>query len=232
MNYRETIKIIYRKKWLVFWLTVLGAVLAFDLAVIQTPEYKSVSKVLIIQKQTSGQDIYSVSKSAQYLSQIMKEIIYSDSFFEKTIESSNKVDFGDFSEQHKKRQKQWERTVKVNIVRDLGMIEINVFHPEQKKAEQINSAIADTLEQEHRFYHGGGQNVELRILDKSLVSQKPVTLDLWTITVLGALIGLFVGSGIALRKGLKHKDTLYYKDEQGLLLADEASSLDRNDFSV
>lgn len=232
MTFKQTIKIVYHKKWLVFWLTVLGAVLAFDLAVIQTPEYKAVSKVLVIQKQTSGQDIYSVSKSAQYLSQILKEIIYSDSFFEKAIGLSDQISFNDFSDQHKKRQKQWERIVKVNIVRDLGVIEISVSHPEQEKAEQINSAIASALEQEHRFYHGGGENVELRILDNPLVSQKPVTLDLWAVTVLGALIGLFFGSGIALRKGLKQKNTPYYKDEQGLLLADEDASLDRNDSSV
>ncbi len=232
MTLKQTIKIIYQRKWLIFWITVLGAVLAFDLAVFQTPEYKAVSKVLIIQKQTAGQDIYSVSKSAQYLCRVLKEGIYSDSFFEKVISLSGQVNQSDFSLESKERRKQWEKAVKVKIIRDLGVIEIDVFYPEKEKAEQINLAIDNVLEKNHQFYHGSGQNVELRILDKPLVSEKPVTLNLWAVTILGALIGFFLSSVFVLRKALKNDNIHYNEDEQGLLLADETSSLDRNDSSI
>jgi len=232
MTLKQTIKIIYQRKWLVFWITVLGAVLAFDLAVFQTPEYKAVSKVLVVQKQTAGQDIYSVSKSAQYLCRVLKEGIYSDSFFEKVISLSGQVNQSDFSLGLKERRKQWEKAVKVKIIRDLGVIEVGVFYPEKEKAEQINLAIDNVLEKNHQFYHGSGQNVELRILDKPLVSEKPVTLNLWAVTILGALVGFFLSSVFVLRKRLKYDNIHYNEDEQGLLLADETSSLDRNDSSI
>lgn len=80
MNFQESIKVIYRRKGLVFWLAVLGAVLAFDLVVLFPPKYRADSRILVIQKQVEGQDIYSVSKSAQYLTGILKESVYSDSF--------------------------------------------------------------------------------------------------------------------------------------------------------
>jgi len=70
----------------------LGAVLFFDLMVIQEPQYKSNSKILVVQKQVSGQDIYTISKSAQYITKILKEGIYSRCFFEKIISSPYEVE--------------------------------------------------------------------------------------------------------------------------------------------
>ena len=232
MTFKQINKIIYQKKWLVFWITVLGAVLAFDLMVIQTPEYKANSKILVIQKQIAGQDIYSISKSAQYLSNVLKEGIYSDSFFEKVVQSSEQIKESDFPSQLKERRKQWEEDVKVNIIRDLGVIEISVVHPEKEKAEQINWTITNVLGENHRFYHGSGQNVELKILNKPLVDEKPISTNLWLGTILGALIGFCAGVGLAIKRTLKSILPYDPKNDQGLLLADKSSSLDRNDFYI
>ena len=212
MNFKETIKLIYQKKWLIFWITVLGAVLLFDLAVIQEPQYKSSSKILVIQKQVSGQDIYTISKSAQYLTKILKESVYSDVFFESVLESDYQIKKSDFFNQSKERRKQWQKDIRITIVRDLGMMEIDVFHFEKEKAEQISWAITSILEKDHRFYHGGGQNVEIKILDKPLVTQNPVSINLWLAAILGALLGLFTSLVWILRK--------------------KASSLNRIDYSI
>ena len=195
MNLKELIKIIYQKKWLVFWLTILGAVLAFDLMVIQTPKYKANSSILVVQKQIQGQDIYSISKSAQYLCQVLKEGIYSDSFFEKIIsyqdEAKNQITEADFPLDLKERRKEWKNVINVRIVRDLGLMEIDVFYPDKEKAEQLSAAVTNVLTDSHMFYHGGGENVELKILDKPLVSKNPVSINLWLGTLLGALIGFY-----------------------------------------
>jgi len=53
-----------------------------------------------------------------------------------------------------KRRKEWQKDVKVAILRDLGVMEISVFYPQKEKAEQINSAIINILEKDHQFYHG------------------------------------------------------------------------------
>jgi len=193
MDLKEVIKLVYQKKWLVFWLTVLGAVLAFDLAVVQSPQHRASSKVLIIQKQVAGQDIYSISKSAQYLGKILREGIYSDSFFEKVIESPYQVEESDFPELTKDRRKQWQKDVKVSIVRDLGIIKIDVFNLEKEKAEQISLAVTNVLEVNHQLYHGAGESLELRVLDNPLVSQKPDASRLWFSSVIGGVIGFLIG---------------------------------------
>jgi len=193
MDLNQAIKIIYQKKWLIFWLIVLGAVLVFDLAVIQSPKYRASSKVLIIQKQVTGQDIYSISKSAQYLGKILREGIYSDSFFEKVLESPYQVQQSDFPELVKDRRKQWQKDIKVTIVRDLGIIKIDVFNSEKEKAEQISLAVTSVLEANHQLYHGVGENLELRVLDNPLVSQKPDASRLWFGSIIGGAIGLLIG---------------------------------------
>ena len=201
MNYKEAVKIIYQKKWLVFWAAILGAVLVFDLMVIQVPKYKASSKILVIQKQVAGQDIYTISKSAQYLSGILKEVVYSDSFFEKILESPFGVEEANFSTKIKERRKKWEESVKISVSRDLGIIEINVFHPRREIAERTNQAIIDVFFGSHSFYHGANQNVKIVLLNKTLTTEKPLMIDLWLGSVLGALIGLLIGVGWVLRKG-------------------------------
>lgn len=200
MDFSQAVKIIYQKKWLIFWLTILGAVLVFDLMVIQTPQYQASSKILVIQKQVAGQDIYSISKSAQYLCRILKEGVYSDSFFDKVIESTDNIKLADFSSQLKERRKEWQKTIKVKILRDLGVMEIDVFWPEKEKAGQISQAIIQTIVENHSLYHGAAKNVQVRVLDNTLVSQKPISINLWLGTILGALFGFLIGLAWVLRK--------------------------------
>ncbi len=212
MTFSEAIRLIYQKKRLVFWITVLGAVLFFDILVLQTPKYEASSRILVVQKQVEGQDIYSTSKSAQYISGILKEAVYSDVFFERAVDSSAQLGMTDFPESTKKRRQEWGKAVKVKIARDLGIIGIDTFYKEAGRTDNINRAVINTLISDHRLYHGSGNNVELKVLNYPLASQKPNTLRLWLGTFLGALIGFIVSLIIIFRKTAKK----------------EASSLDRS----
>jgi len=113
----------------------LGGSLFFDLMVIQEPQYKSNSKILVVQKQVYGQDIYTISKSAQYITNILKRrnfiLMF---FFENILLSPYGIEANDFSEYFKKRRKEWEKSVKVLILRDTGVMEINVFLSSKRKS--------------------------------------------------------------------------------------------------
>ncbi len=203
MTIKQIFDAIWQKKWLVFWTSVLGAFLAFDIAVLQTPMYRADSRILVIQKQVAGQDIYTISKSAQYLSSILKESIYSDSFFNKVIAlSEGEVEAQNFPAKIKDRRKKWEDTVNVVITRDLGLMEISVYYPRPEKARQISLAIAEVLSKEHQFYHGADNNVEVKVLDYSTVTDSPIALQLWLISLMGLVIGFLSGSFWVIRKQL------------------------------
>lgn len=210
MNYKEAIKIIKQRKWLVFWLTVFGAVLFFDLLVIQPPKYKASSSILVVQEQIGGQDIYSISKSAQYICQVLKEGIYSDSFFDKVIESPYQIEISDFPKELKQKRKEWQKNVKVQIVRDLGLMEINVFYSNKEKTKNLSMAITDVLKNNHDFYHGNKENVELKILNNPLVSEKPVSINLWFGTLFGGLLGFCSSLFWIFRKKMVKED--YFLD--------------------
>lgn len=189
--------------WLIFWLSLFGAVLAFDVSVIQTPQYSATSKILVIQKQTQGQDIYSISKSAQYLTRVLKEGVYSDSFFNQVIGSTDKISRDDFPQGDKEKRKAWEKNIKIAITQDLGVMEITVLSESTDKIKDINQAIANNLVVNHKYYHGAGDNVEVKILDQPFSDEKPATPVLWLNTVIGALIGLLISLLIIFRKNNK-----------------------------
>jgi len=203
MTFKEIITIILKKKWFVFWLTIFGAALFFDLTIIQAPQYRSDSKVLIIQNQIAGQDIYSISKSAQYISKILKESIYSDDFFEKILFSSDQIDQSIFNDNLKKRRKEWSKNVKIFIDRDLGMLKISVFNKDKNRAEEINQALTKTLVENHKAYHGIGDNIRLNVLDKTLTEKQPSLISLWSKTILGAFIGFISSLAFILYKKKK-----------------------------
>ena len=216
MTIQQIFNTVLKRKWLLFWLMLFGAVLAFDLSLLQEPQYKASSKVLIVQKQTQGQDIYTISKSAQYLTKILKQGVYSDIFFNQVLTSSDKITSEDFASTPKQRRQDWKKDVQIRILQDLGVMEINVFNANPEKITDINEIITNNLVANHQFYHGAGENVEVKILDSPLVSQKPVKPILWLNTIIGAIIGFLFGLALALRKK-KPK---------------EASSLHRSGFSV
>ncbi|MFH1367318.1 MAG: Wzz/FepE/Etk N-terminal domain-containing protein [Patescibacteria group bacterium] len=220
MGIREILNLINQKKWLILWLTILGAVLAFDLAVIQKPKYEASSRILVVQKQAEGQDIYTISKSAQYLTGILKEVVYSDSFFDKVILLAPDIGKSGFSDKIKERRKEWEKSVKVSIVRDLGEMKIKVYSSNKDQSEQIDRTITEVLEKEHGFYHGGGDNVQIKVLDYPLVSDQPVSTNLWLATILGGLIGLSAGVFWAAGKKTKNE------------IKSETSSLEGNNISL
>ena len=198
MDLKEIFNIIKEKKWLVFWMSILGAVIIFDLLILLPPKYQSNSKILVVQKQVEGQDIYSVSKSAQYLTRMLKEAIYSDSFFEKTIKDSSLVD-DFFSENKKERRKNWQKSVSINIVRDLGAMEIDVERKTREEAQIINEAIVKTLKENHQIYHGGSQ-IRLEVLDYPFADKDPESFHLWLGVIFGALAGFAFGANWAVKK--------------------------------
>lgn len=192
--------IIYQRKWLVFWVTVLATVLAFDIAIIQAANYKASATVLVVQKRMANQDIYTISKSAQTLARVLKEGIYSDSFFEKVVNSAYEVDESDFPIKAKDRKKEWQKTVKANIVRDLGVLEIDVYFEDKEKAESISRAVVAVLKENHQLYHGAGDMVDVRVLDYPTVSENPDMTRVYLATLFGAFAGFLIGTGLVLKK--------------------------------
>jgi len=183
--------LIFAKKQTITVIIVIFVLIVVIFTVIQPFKYGTSAKLLVIQNFGTNIDPYTASKSNEYLSGILAEVIYSNSFFSKTLESGFNIDKTYFNGNESKQMKKWEKTVSAKNVADTGMVAINVYHPDRAQAEQISQAIIFTLQAKHTLYHGYGDNVAIKIIDKPLTSDRPVKPNL-IFNFVGAIIfGLF-----------------------------------------
>lgn len=169
----------------VFIFLILAVILSF----IRPLKYGSSSQILVIQN-FSNSDPYLTSKSTEYLSNILAKVIDSNSFFENVLNSGYYIDKNYFGQTVKDRMKSWSKTVSAKAVNDTGIILLDVYHTDRSQAEMIARAVAYTLQTKHVLYHGGGDNVFIKIIDEPITSNYPVQPNLILNFSMALILGL------------------------------------------
>lgn len=193
MNFNELIKFIINKRketiaLIVFVFFILSAIVTFA----QPLKYRADSRLLVVQKMGYTSDAYSVSRSNQYIGNILAQVVNSDTFYEDVMNSGH-INAGIFSQDATKRKKQWENTVKTRALSDTGMINIYTYHQDKGIAGGLNESIASTLKLKNGQYHGMGENVEIKIIDNTTVSKWPVKPNIIVNLLLGIIAGIIAG---------------------------------------
>lgn len=168
-------------------------VMIFTLAItaMQTPLYKSSAKLLVIFNQ-NNLDIYTASKTSNYITGILSEVIYSDSFIASvfSINSDLKNNLGD---NRANRQKNWKKIVNVATQENNGIIMINVFGNDSKQIKQLAETIATILIQQHGLYDGSDSRVIIKAIDWPFVYTDWAITQIVRNTLIGLLAGLLIG---------------------------------------
>lgn len=166
----KTLKKRQAKIWLfvLIFLIIAGAV-SFG----QSLKYQATSRLLIIQDGAAS-DPYTISKSNQYLSSLLSEAVYSSSFFDLLASSNTNIDWNYFNGDYKQQVKKWKKTVLTRNINDTGVLEIQVYHPDQDQAKKISEGINNLLITQNNLYQGSSNNLKLKIIDQPLVSSWPV----------------------------------------------------------
>lgn len=182
-----------RKNWktvvLVLIITViLGLVLTF----VQPLKYRASVELLVIQKQEQIVDPYVASRAAERLSKNLAQVIYTNSFFDKVMNSGFGIE-NDFSSDEIKKRKEWKKMIDTQVVLETGILKIDVYHKDKNQAVQIAQAIAYVLATKGDEYHGGGKDVVIKTIDTAVTSKYPakpnIPVNLFTSLVLGILAG-------------------------------------------
>lgn len=182
------------KNWrnaLIITLVFLILTLAFTLA--RPLKYRSSSRLLVMQDYSAQSEPDAASKSAQYLSNIFSEVVYSSSFFNEAMSSDFNIDKNYFNKNDEKRQKQWNKMISAKAISDTGIIDIDVYHTNKEQADQISQAIGYILKTKHNLYHGGGDKVSVMIIDKPITSNWPVRPNILVNLILALVFGLCAG---------------------------------------
>ncbi|MFA5125149.1 MAG: hypothetical protein WC473_05020 [Patescibacteria group bacterium] len=171
-------------------LAILAGLIAFSVSVWTTPRYKSTFKLLTVFNQANI-DTYTASKTANYITGIMGEVVYSDSFISTVYASSGiKDDLGYGSES---RLRQWKKTVKTKVLDNKGMMVIDVYGNDKMKTNALANAIAMVIINNHGNYDGSADRATIKMIDQ------PAIFESWSLTkiiedsALGVIVGLLLG---------------------------------------
>lgn len=185
--------LIKAKKKLVLISTLIFVVLGMGLSLIQPLRYSSSLRLLVVQKAGVTYDPYAMSKSTDYLSQLLAKVAYSNLFFGRVLASDLSIDGSYFGNGIKARAKEWGRTINVKSVKETGIISIEAYQPNREQAEKIARAVALTLMTQHANYHGMGEGVMIRLLDEPITSNYPDQPNLLLNFLVSLVAGLAFG---------------------------------------
>lgn len=172
MEFNDFLQLLRRKKQTIITIVLVATMLTVLISLMSPLKYGVKSRLLVVQN--SGQtDAYSLSRSNEYLGNLLAEVVYSGSFYDKVVSSKYNVDASYFNGDYNDQIKKWRKTIETRTKQDTGIIEINIYHPQVKEAKKIALAVNDILINENEDYHGGA-NVKINTIDKPLASSYPV----------------------------------------------------------
>jgi capsular polysaccharide biosynthesis protein len=184
------LRLIKAKKQTIISITAIFFALTLVITFIQPLKYGSESQILVVQDYGVGIDPYVAAKSNDYLSNILAQVVTSNSFFEEVLNSGFNIDKNYFPERADKRLKTWSETVSAKALNDTGIISINVYHTDKYQTEQIARAINYVLKTKNSMYHGGGNKVNVMTINEPIVSNWPIKPNIILNTLLGVILGL------------------------------------------
>lgn len=190
MEYKQFVNLVSKRKLTVFVITVMFLIAVSLFTFLQPLRYSATSTLLVVQNYGPNTDAYNISRSNQFLSNLLAQVVYSDSFYEKVMESGYNISKSIFSVDANKRKKEWQNLVYTRAIADTGMITLKTYHQDKATADKINQAIAYTLMTKHSQYHGLGDNVKIKVINDSTLSDWPVKPNVVLNLILGLLAGL------------------------------------------
>lgn len=172
MEFNDFLQLLRRKKQTIITIVLVATMLTVLISLMSPLKYGVKSRLLVVQN-SEKTDAYSLSRSNEYLGNLLAEVVYSGSFYDKVISSKYNVDSNYFNGDYNDQIKKWHKTIETKTKQDTGIIEINIYHPQVKEAKNIALAVNDILINENEDYHGGA-NVEINTIDRPLASSYPV----------------------------------------------------------
>ncbi len=179
-----------KKKWQTVAILIFMVVaIVFSVSTFIPAKYSSQVKMIIIQSHRSENvDAFSAAKSAEYLSNIVSNVVFTESFIRDMLDAPFEVKKNS-SYSSEERMKIWEKTVDVKKENNTGILTITVFNISRDEAERIAESITWGLNTRGSKYHGGGDSIEIKTVDGPITSEKPVTPNVLLNTLLALIVG-------------------------------------------
>ena len=184
---------ILKNNWEIVALIIgVTIVLSLVFSILQPFKYQAATQILIIQKQVPNLDAYTATKSAEKIGKNLASIIYTSSFYNNVIESNVNIK-NRFPQNDIERRKAWKEDIEARVIPETGILEISVYDEDKNYAAQLVRTISYVLVNKGAEYHGGGEGVEIKIVDDVLLSKYPVKPNIILNAALAVVLGLVLG---------------------------------------
>lgn len=175
-------------KSLVLFGLLLGAI-SFFVFVVTQKNFRSHLDLLVIQNQNGFSDYYALSKSADFLSGILIESIYSEKFIDE-MENSGLPVSSFLPEDKIKRLEIWKKSVSITKNPNLGMISIDILGDNRNQLSNTSDTVIDILIKKNYLFLGKGQDLDVRVLNGPIIEKNPSVSQMIAISFGGFVIGI------------------------------------------
>lgn len=185
--------LLFRKKiGLMVLFGFLFAALSFGLLMATEKSFKVKTDFLVVQKQTATQDIYTLSRSNEYITNVMEESIYSELFVNEAV-ATGTINSSLFPTDRQARLKEWKKMVDVSKSFQGNVLIVETQHNNKNSALKISQAISEVLvKKNHLFRSGLPEDVEVRILSGPIDERAPSLSILLLVIGNGFLFGMVI----------------------------------------
>lgn len=147
--------------------------LAFVAIISFGPRYSVRTDYLISQENAQTQDYYTLTRSAEYMSQVLTEVAGSERFISAVIDTG-KVDQSFLPQDKSQRLAAWKRMVRVEKRLDLGIISVTISDDNLTEGQKVSLAVSQVFTEKNGILLGtGDHNVPVSILSGPIAERNP-----------------------------------------------------------
>ena len=168
-------------------LTIFGIAAAF----VFQERFKASADFMISSTQ-EGQDYYTATRSAEYMSRVLGEILYSESFITAIVDTW-RVDINFLPRDKKTRLDDWSKMLQAKTNSELGFIQVSISGKSGREVSKISQAVIAVLgEKGSALFGSGGEKVSVRLLSGPIIENNPSPSELSIIALVGLILGFFL----------------------------------------
>lgn len=164
------------------------ASISFFSLIITQKNYRSSADLLVTQTQSGFVDYYTLSKSADFLTNVLVSSVYSDKFLNE-MATSNSIPTNFLPDDRINRLKTWKKAVQISKNPNLGLIHVEVFGNDPKEITQVSNSIISILTNKYSLFLGKGQELDVRVMNDPTWERNPSLTQVAMVVIGGFLIG-------------------------------------------
>jgi len=190
MNSQQFFWLLRRKLSLMVLFGFLFAAISFALLFATEKNFKVKTDFLVVQKQSATQDVYTLSRSNEYIANVMQESVYSELFINEAI-TTGIISDSLLPTNRQDRLKEWKNMVDVSKSFQGNVLIVEVQHGNHGSALKIAQAVSEVLvKKNYLFRSGAPEDVEVRILSGPIDERSPSFTKILLVIGNGFLFGM------------------------------------------